>query len=262
MHPDLFEIGGMQIHSYGFFIALGYVCALLLGRWLAKSRGFDPAPFMDVAFIAIVSGVVGARILYVITSPAYFIEHPTEILDFWNGGLVFYGGFILATVACVSYGLWRKMPLWPSTDIVLVGVAFAHAFGRLGCFFAGCCHGSVCALPWGMVNNSSFVPSALRGVPLHPVQLYESLLLFALTGLLAWLVYSRKLRDGSPALIYLAGYAVIRFLMEMFRGDEDRGYVLGGLLSTSQGIALGLLILGGGLWLVRIWRQHGEGRNL
>ncbi len=251
MFPELIKVGEITIHSYGFFIALGYVAALLLGRWLAGSRALDPAPFMDLAFIAIVSGVIGARLLFVLTAPEYYVNRPAEILDFWNGGLVFYGGFILATLACLAYGFYRKMPIPLSTDIVVTGVAFAHAFGRIGCFAAGCCHGSVCHLPWGMVNPSGFVSPTLKGLPLHPTQLYEAALLFALTALLAWLIHARKLRDGSPALLYLTGYAAIRFIVEIFRGDEERGFVLGGWLSTSQAIALVLFVIGGGLFLTR-----------
>jgi len=262
MFPELIEIGGTKIHSYGFFIALGYVSGLLLGRWLAKARGLDPSPYMDLAFIAIVSGVIGARLLYVFTAPAYFLEKPGEILDFWNGGLVFYGGFLLATAACFAYGLYRKLPVGLSCDIVLTGVAFAHAFGRIGCFAAGCCHGTACSLPWAIVNNSGFVAPSLRGIPIHPVQLYESALLFLLTGLLVWLILGRKLTEGFAGLLYLTGYAAIRFLLEFFRADEDRGTVLGGWFSTSQGIALFLFALGCALFIFGIRWQHAERRNL
>lgn len=252
----MLEIGGIKIHSYGFFIALGYVCTLLMGRWLARSRGLDPGPFMDLAFIAIVSGVVGARLLYVITMPGDFLAHPAQILDFWSGGLVFYGGFLLATVACLAYGFLRKMPILLSTDIVVTGVAFAHGFGRIGCFAAGCCHGNYCPYPWAIHSDSPFVAETLRHQPIHPVQLYESASLFFLSGLLIWIIRGRKLRDGLPAIVYLMGYAAIRFVWEMFRGDIDRGDVFGGLLSTSQFIALGLFTLGFGLFFFLIGRKH------
>lgn len=252
MFPLLFEIGGFKVYSYGFFIAVGYLSALGLGRFLAKSRGLDPSPFMDLAFIAIVSGVVGARVLYIITEPAIFLAHPAEAFNVWNGGLVFYGGFLFATFACLFYGWRKKMPIWLSTDIVVTGVAIAHAFGRVGCFAAGCCHGNYCPYPWGIHNDTEFVNPALKGQPLHPVQLYESFSLLVLAGLLTWLIHKRKLADGLPALLYLMGYASIRFVMEFFRGDDDRGVVLGGMLSTSQGIALLLLAAGGGLFIRRI----------
>lgn len=251
MFPVLLEIGGQKIYSYGFFIAVGYIAALLTGRYLAKHRGLDPGPFMDLAFLAIVSGVIGARLFFVITSLPDYLARPGELFNFWSGGLVFYGGFILATVACLAFGYWKKMPIWLSTDIVVTSVALAHAFGRIGCFAAGCCHGSTCPYPWGMVNLSSFVSPALKDVPLHPVQLYESFALFMLSGLLIYLVRRKKLPDGQPALIYLCGYAAIRFVMEFFRGDDERGFVLGGWLSTSQAIGLALFCLGGGLFIRR-----------
>lgn len=262
MFPVLLEAGGVRIYSYGFFIALGYLAALGLGRALARSRGLDPAPFMDLAFIAIASGVVGARVLYVLTEPETFLRNPAEIFNFWNGGLVFYGGFLMATVACLAYGIWKKMPLWPSTDIVVTGVALAHGFGRIGCFAAGCCHGNYCPYPWAVHNDTDFVAKQFRGQPLHPVQLYESLSLFALAGLLSWLIYRRKAPDGVPALLYLAGYALIRYVMELYRGDDDRGVVLGGAFSTSQGIALGLMALALGLAALRFFDGGRAGRNL
>jgi len=251
MFPVIFEIGGSKIHSYGFFISIGYVSALLLGRYLAKARSLEPGPFMDIAFVAIITGVIGARLLYVITSLDYFSDHPGEALNFWNGGLVFYGGFIFASLSCLAYGYFRKMPILLSTDIVFAGVAFAHAFGRIGCFAAGCCHGSVCHLPWAIENHSSFVGESLRGHPLHPVQLYESAMLFALTAVLAYVIRGRKMRDGNPALLYLIGYAAIRFATEFFRGDLERGFVLGGLFSTSQAIALALFMIGSAFFIIR-----------
>jgi len=257
MFPVLFEISGLKIYSYGFFIAVGYLSALLLGRYLAKSRGLDPSPFMDIAFIAIVSGVLGARLFFVLQNLEQFARHPGEILDFWNGGLVFYGGFLLATFTCVLYGFWKKMPLWLSADIGVTSLALAHGFGRIGCFAAGCCYGSFCPYPWGVHNDTAFLDPALSGQALHPVQLYESFALFLLAGLMAWLVRARKCSAGTVAMIYLTGYAAIRFVTEFFRGDLDRGFVVGGWLSASQGVALVLFLLGSGV-LVRRFRSIGR----
>jgi phosphatidylglycerol:prolipoprotein diacylglycerol transferase len=248
-------VGNVKMYWYGFSIALGFVAALGLMRLLCKSRRLDPAPFMELAFVAIVSGVVGARILYVLTEPAEFLEHPSSIFDFWSGGLAFYGGFILATLGCILFALWKKMPMWLGADIIMTGVCFAHAFGRIGCFVAGCCHGNYCPYPWGVHNNTAFVSTALEGQPLHPVQLYESFSLFVLAGLLAWMIHKRKARPGIPAMIYLTGYAAIRFVLESWRGDEDRGVVLGGALSTSQGIAVLLFVVGCGTLVDRVWRH-------
>lgn len=254
MFPVIFEISGTKIYSYGFFIAVGYVVALLLGRHLAKSRGLDPSPFMDAAFLAIVTGVLGARLFYVLQNPERYLEHPAELFDVWNGGLVFYGGFLLAAGACLLYGRWKKLPLLLSFDIAVIALAFAHVFGRIGCFAAGCCHGNYCPYPWGMVNASPFVAEALRGQPLHPVQLYEAASLFILGTFLFWL-FQRKRAAGTVSVVYLMGYAAIRFVTEIFRGDTDRGFLFGGWLSVSQTLALALFLLGSG-FLVRRFRRE------
>ncbi len=257
MFPIIGEIAGFRIYSYGFFIAAGYLSALVLGRWLAKGRGLDPAPFMDLALIAIVSGVVGARLFYVLQNIPHFYQFPGEILNVWNGGLVFYGGFLLAAVVCPLFAYWKKMPFCLSADIVLAGVALAHGFGRIGCFAAGCCYGSYCPYPWGMRNSSEFVDEGLKNQPLHPVQLYESLSLFLLALLMARLISRKKTQAGTAALVYLSGYASIRFVTEFFRGDLDRGFVGGSWLSASQGIALVFLAL---VTAVFAWR-FGSGRR-
>jgi phosphatidylglycerol:prolipoprotein diacylglycerol transferase len=215
---------------------------------------------MDLAFIAIVSGVVGARILYIITEPAEFLRNPWEIFNFWNGGLVFYGGFILALLVCLAYGRWKKMPILLGLDISVTGVALAHGFGRIGCFAAGCCHGNYCPYPWGVHNDTEFVAKEFKGQPLHPVQLYESLSLFVLAALMTWLIQGKKTKDGTVAAIYFTGYAAIRFVMEFFRGDDDRGTVFGGALSTSQAISIALFLLGAALFFGR--RRFRLGENL
>lgn len=252
MHPILFEFAGRPVYSYGFFIALGYLAALYVGRGLAKSRGLNPAPFMDVAFLGIVTGIFGARIFFIAQNIPYFSAHPDELLDVRGGGLVFYGGFFLATPSALLYGWWKKMPIQLSCDIVFASVALAQAFGRLGCFAAGCCYGSYCPYPWGIHLPSDLVAPNLRDQPLHPTQLYESAGLFVLAALLLWLVRKRKLRAGSTTLVYVGGYALLRFIVEYFRGDEDRGYLLGTTLSVSQAIAIPLFLGSGALLFRRI----------
>ncbi|MGZ3692793.1 MAG: prolipoprotein diacylglyceryl transferase [Bdellovibrionota bacterium] len=255
MFPVLFEIRGLPIHSYGFFIALGYVAALALLSYLAKKRGLDPASFLDIAFLALVSGVIGGRILFVFTNLAYFIRYPGEIGDFWQGGLVFYGGFIAAFFAITYYIRRKKLPYAESLDILAPALTLGHAFGRIGCFAAGCCYGSYCELPWGVHFHSDLVDPALRDLPLHPTQLYESVSLFLLSGALVYLVIKKKFRPGAVALLYVMAYSVIRSVIEIFRGDGIRGFIVGNWLSTSQGIAI-LLFLVGGYVFVRHVRSN------
>lgn len=254
MFPVLFQLGKVPIHSYGFFIALGYVSALGLLAWLAKSRALPPARFLDLAFLALVSGVVGGRILFVLTNLPYFFRYPGEIFDFWQGGLVFYGGFLLALVASYFYIRRAQLPLAESLDILAPALTLGHAFGRIGCLAAGCCYGSYCELPWAVRLHSDLVDPALRGLPLHPVQIYESAALFFLTAALVLLHQRRRFAPGGVAISYVMAYSVIRSLLEFFRGDGIRGFFVGNWLSTSQGIALALF-LGCALILLRRFRR-------
>jgi len=250
MQPILFSLFGWPVQAYGFFIALGYVLGLLLVRALALSRDRHPAPYTDLSFFGLLVGLVGARLLFVLTNPAYFKAHPDEIIYFWGGGLVFYGGFLLGFPFVLWFLKWRKMPIRESLDILAPGFALGHAIGRLGCFFAGCCHGRICDLPWGVRMNSAQVEPALRGLPLHPTQLYESAGLFMLAGILSFFVITRRLRHGLVAVAYAFVYAILRTGVEFFRGDSIRGTLAGTPFSTSQLIALALLA-GGSLILLR-----------
>jgi phosphatidylglycerol:prolipoprotein diacylglycerol transferase len=256
MFPLLFSFQGIKIHSYGFFIAVGYVAALLLLARLAPKRSLDPARFLDLAFLALVTGVIGGRLLFVLTNLGYFRRYPGEILDFWQGGLVFYGGFAFAFAACFFYLKKKQLPLAESLDILAPALALGHAFGRIGCFAAGCCYGSLCDYPWGVRFHSDLVDPALRGLPLHPTQLYESAALFLLAGFLTWLFTARKTIAGGVALAYVMGYAVIRSIIEIYRGDSIRGFVIGNWLSTSQAISAVLFLAGSYFAWRRFRRDH------
>ncbi|MGE3261455.1 MAG: prolipoprotein diacylglyceryl transferase [Bacteriovoracia bacterium] len=256
MFPVLFHIRETPIHSYGFFIAVGYVAALLLLSRLAKLRNLDPAKFLDLAFLALVTGVIGGRILFVLTNIPYFSRYPGEIFDFWQGGLVFYGGFLLALASCAIYIRRKQLPFAESLDLLAPALSLGHAFGRIGCLAAGCCYGSYCELPWAVHLHSDLVDPALRGLPLHPTQLYESVSLFLLTAVLVYLIKRRALRPGGTALLYVMAYSVIRAVIEIFRGDGIRGFLIGNWFSTSQGIAAALFLLGGFIFMRRFRRNH------
>lgn len=255
MQPILFHAFGIPVQAYGLFIAIGYVSALFLIRHLARSRQLEPAPFTDLCFIALCAGLVGGRVLFVLTNLSYFREHPAEMIEFWGGGLVFYGGFLTAFPAALLYLRHKKLPLAQSLDVLAPGLALGHAFGRIGCLFAGCCHGRYCELPWAVRLDTDQVEPALRGLPVHPTQLYESFGLFVLTGVLVAIHRSRRARAGTVALAYLMGYAVLRAVVELFRGDSIRGTLAGTPISTSQLIAA-VLLLGGSLALIRRFRRN------
>ena len=181
----------------------------------------------------------------------HYLDHPADIFKLWNG-LAFYGGFLLA----LPVGLWmirrKKLPVAKVADIFALGVALGLVFGRMGCFMAGCCHGLPTDLPLGV---TFFEPACLArplGVPLHPTQLYSSGLALLLFGLL-WLQKRRWKRfDGQVVLSFILLYSAGRFLIEFVRGD-NRGEFFGGALSSSQLIALPLVVISLVLliWLAR-----------
>jgi phosphatidylglycerol:prolipoprotein diacylglycerol transferase len=237
-----FQFGSFAIYWYGVFVAAGF----LVGIWTAARRaplqGLAAERVVDLGPWLIVGALVGARTLYVISYwNEEFRQAPWwEIFMFRKGGLVFYGGFIGACVACLLYTRARKLPLLLVADVMAPSIALGHAFGRLGCLMNGCCYGHSCDLPWAI-----HYPAGHETYPLavHPTQVYESLLNLALYGALAWFYRRRKI-EGQVFAAYLVGYALLRFSVEFFRGDYPVRY-LGGWATPAQ--LLSLVIFGVGL---------------
>jgi phosphatidylglycerol:prolipoprotein diacylglycerol transferase len=189
-------------------------------------------------------GFVGARLTHLLVEVPLesLLQDPLSALKIWEGGLVFYGGPLAVIPFVVFYTKKHKLPMWKTMDVMAPGLVIAHAFGRLGCFGAGCCHGKPTDVWWGVKFHSELVEKYLRGVAVHPTQLYESFGLFWLFLGLIWIYRIRRI-DGQVVLSYLLTYPILRSIIEEFRGDEIRGHALGGLLSTSQLISL-LVFLG------------------
>jgi len=248
MHPLLVEFGSLKIHSYGFLIAVGFVIAVFVIRSLALRAKLDVDRVLDLTFWSLLVGFAGARILFVITLWKDFASDPVSILRVWEGGLVFFGG----PIAVIPFVIWfvrrHRLPVWKTMDCLIPGLTIAHAFGRLGCLAAGCCYGRPTGTDFGIQLYSELVDPAFRGIPLHPTQLYEFSALMVLFFGLLW-VNRRKAFDGQAVLTYFMVYPVIRSLIEIFRGDQIRGFVVEGILSTSQFISL-LLFVGAAMTLV------------
>jgi len=253
MHPLLFELhfAGLTIpfHTYGLMIALGFILGVATVRRLSARSGMNPDQNADLAFWLLILGFVGSRILFVITRFSYFIENPIDIFKVWEGGLVFFGGLILSTLYAFWYFRKHKLNAWKMIDVLSPGLVIAHAFGRLGCLSAGCCYGSPTGAPWGIRLNSELVDESLRGIPLHPTQLYEFVSLTILYFGLIWVFKNRKM-EGQVGLTYFMTYPLIRSLIEQFRGDTIRGFVVDGVLSTIQFISI--LIFAASLLVMRM----------
>jgi phosphatidylglycerol:prolipoprotein diacylglycerol transferase len=251
VHVGAHEVG---VHTYGLLIAVGLALGITLGAREARRRGLDVGRVLDFAFWATVAGLVGARVAYALVNLDAFAraclgdpDEPrgvlrvladcTRLVQVWEGGLVFYGGIVGAALVAALFARRERWSFWVLGDVFAPGVAVGHALGRLGCFAAGCCFGKPSG-PWGVafpVGSVAFdelgsvgalAPGATFTPPLHPTQLYEAggeLVIFAL--LLA-LRPRLRARPGALVLMYGALYATLRFVVELFRGDFARRYVV------------------------------------
>jgi phosphatidylglycerol:prolipoprotein diacylglycerol transferase len=251
MFPVLLNIGGFPVHTYGVLIAVGFLLCVWVSKKEAVRLGMPGDRIVDLGFWSLLVGMIGCRILYIITRWGYYLDHPLEMFYVWEGGLVFFGGPLL----CIPFFLWytkkHKLPRLKVIDLGAQAVPLAHAFGRLGCLSAGCCYGRPTGGEWGLKFYGDLVEPHLRGVFLHPTQLYESASLFALWAVLRRMRFKPKF-DGQITCVYLISYSIIRSIIEIFRGDSIRGFVIDGVLSTSQFISI--LVIAG--TLVFYWTKR------
>jgi phosphatidylglycerol---prolipoprotein diacylglyceryl transferase len=243
MYPELFRIGSFPINTYGVFLAIAFLSAILITVKLAQRDGLPRERIYDLSLWMLLASLIGSKILMLFTEPEYR-DNPWSLLslDFLRSGGVFYGGLLGAVIA--GYFLMRryKLPWWKTADACAPGIAIGNFFGRQGCFAAGCCWGKPTSLPWGVQFTE--LGHEITGVPidqhLHPTQLYESFAMLLVFVFLFWL-HKRKRFDGQVILVYALLYSVIRFAIEFVR-DDPRGDILGLTtltgLSTSQMISL------------------------
>ena len=259
MYPELFRIGSFPINTYGVFLALAFLCAILLTVRLAERDGLPRESIYDLCLWILLASLVGSKVLMLGTEPEYR-ENPLHLisLDFLRSGGVFYGGLLGATFAAYFLMKRYRLPWWKTADACAPGIALGNFFGRQGCFAAGCCWGKPTDLPWGV--KFSQLGNQITGVPidrhLHPTQLYESFAMLIVFFGLIWL-HRRRRFDGQLILLYGVLYALVRFLVEFVR-DDPRGDIFGLTtltgLSTSQMLSL-LVGIAALVILVLRWRR-------
>ena len=254
MYPILFKFGHVTLYTYGLFLALGFITAIWFSKRNAAFFNTKAEDISDLFFVILISALVGARLLYVGVNLDSFLDAPLDVFKIWNGGLVFFGGFLGATLTAVVFLKRKGLPVLKTGDIIAPGIALGHAIGRMGCFFAGCCYGRECDLPFA-VRFSNPQGLAPLDVLLHPTQLYmvisNLLLFFILIG-----IQRRKRFNGMVFLAYIMLYSVFRSFIEFFRGDF-RGDFFFDFISLSQGIGLVVSCLALGI-MIRLYRAAND----
>jgi phosphatidylglycerol:prolipoprotein diacylglycerol transferase len=292
MLPSFGELFGEAVPAYFVMLMLGYAAATIVAARMAKRQRLDHEVIIDLALLSLITGVFGARILHVLADGYFWdyvhlCSDPDQVLwravtaaeeckqlggrwdvaatnchaitrdcfawaEFWNGGLAYYGGLILASISGIWFLKREQFPIGKGVDLVGAVLPLGLFFGRLGCFLGGCCFGLPTDSALGLIFPANSPASyeqaeagllaskALPSLPVHPTQLYESFGCLAIAAWLLLVTHPRKRFDGQVMLIFLIDYAVLRFLLEYLRAD-DRGIFFG--LSTSQWIGLVSVLL-------------------
>ncbi len=268
--PTAFKIGSIEIKWYALCIMLGFALAIVYVLVQGKKQGFKSDTFIDLAIIAMVFGLIGARLYYVLFRLDQYIKDPISILYIWKGGLAIYGGVILAVLASFVYCRVKKQPFFKLADIAAPALLIGQALGRWGNFFNQEAFGVNTDLPWGMTGNiiaenirSEAVEVKDRfGIlldsskPVHPTFLYESL--WCLLGVIVlWLFYNKyKKFDGEVALLYCAWYGFERMFVEGLRTDS---LILFADIRVSQVIAAATFVAA--VVLIIVFRIKSGGRK-
>lgn len=262
MHPLLIEFGSWGLPAYGALVAVGYLAGIL---WLKSQIRFlklTEDDFWLLIYLLFFGAVAGGKILYVAVEYRAFLSGEIHFFRDFRYGFIFFGGFFGVLLMGLVAQRRLKLDYLAAADYFSVALPLGHAIGRLGCLAAGCCYGKPTSLPWGLAlggHPASTTPEALWGRALHPTQIYESLGNFGIFLFLLYCVLPRiqkgKIAEGTAFFGYIALYSVLRFGVEMFRGDE-RGLLAG--LATSQWISLAAAAVAGALILKRGVYRHGK----
>ncbi|HAH32095.1 MAG TPA: prolipoprotein diacylglyceryl transferase [Elusimicrobia bacterium] len=249
MHPFIFEAGRFHLPAYGLAVAAGYLAALLYLNFKAKAFAIDKEKLQDLVFWTILAGMGGAKIFYAVTYWSSFGDSFTErtvyLFKTFQYGFVFYGGLLTGGATFFIKARKSGLDFLKTADLCAPALALGQAFGRLGCFFAGCCYGRPTDSIFGVVFSDPRceLNPAYIGVKIHPTQLYEAagnLLIFLILNFMLS-KEEKRARIGAVIMAYAALYSTLRFSVEFLRGDDRGGFALG--LSPAQVISLIIFIV-------------------
>ena len=249
MCPIALRIGGLAIHWYGVMAAVGLILGTCVLKYTRKHADMSDDDSVNVILIAMFSGLVGARIFYVVQFFDQFRDNLKNVIRVDQGGLVFYGGFILAIIALIIFSKIKKIDTILLFDAMTPAMAIGHACGRIGCFLQGCCFGSPTTFLGVRYPAASEAVYKYGNVAVHPVQLYE-----AAANLIAFYFFFRLVRNckrGVAMSSYFIYYGVTRFLIELMRGDNPH---LWGLFTPAQ--LIGLVLIPTGVFLLLYFKKN------
>jgi phosphatidylglycerol:prolipoprotein diacylglycerol transferase len=252
MYPILYHSDLLTVRSYGLMLALSFVVGMLLAHARAKKAGVDPHLSPHLFLLVLYAAVVGSRLLYVGENFSHYAADPWRVLRIWEGGLSMYGGVLLAIAVSFFYIKAMGEPFTKVADICAPFLALGEALTRMGCFFNGCCFGTICDLPWAVVfPKNSFAGHVFPDTSIHPTQLYSALYSLLIFGIL--LAAEKKSRPPGYIIgLFFLLHATARFLVEFVRYSEPSAitFAVGNVALTSyQLISLGLFVLGGHIFL-------------
>lgn len=260
MHPNLVNLFGVQITTYGLMVALAFASLWLAAVARGRELGYPQEFIQNLITVIVISAFVFARALHVVVDWEAYSAHPWQIL-LSRDGYVFLGGFVGAVAMAAWYTRRHGQSVWGIADLFAPYLAMAQGIGRIGCLLFGCCYGRVCELPWGVrfpEGSPAFYDHLAHGwlaadvhesLPVHPAQIYMSLFNFVHCGILLFIRRHQTFR-GQVAVSYLMIYSTGRFVLEFFRGDYRGGWMY---LSTSQIISI--LLFGAGLVIFTALRR-------
>ncbi|HSE64453.1 MAG TPA: prolipoprotein diacylglyceryl transferase [Thermoanaerobaculia bacterium] len=240
MFPRLIQIGSFYIPTYGVILAFAYLVGIFMLRRKARDEGLPEQKIFDFSLYILAAAILGAKLLLVIVEWRHYVENPRSLVEVLRSGGVFYGGLIAATAVGIWYMRKHRLPAWKIADMGAPSIALGEAIGRWGCFAAGCCYGKPTDSPLGVTFTDPFANEAVGtplNVALHPTQIYLSANALLIFFVLQW-AYRRKTFDGEVFWLYVLLYAITRGVLETFRGDSVRGFLIPGVISTSQFIGL------------------------
>lgn len=241
MHPIAIQLGHITVRWYGVMAAVGFIIAYCLINQLRKKVNIPQDEASGSVMLAMVTGILGARIFYVIQFFDHYRYNLKSIVRIDQGGLVFFGGFILAAISLGLYCRYKKLDFINMLDMYAPAMAIAHACGRIGCFLNGCCYGVPATgkftFPYPVDSEAAMRYG--KDATFFPIQLVESLGNIIIFFIL--LIVFKKYKKGIPMSVYIILYAILRIANEYLRGDNAKIF---GLFTIAQLIGMVLLPIG------------------